>query len=103
MVDVNYDSNFLKENYYIEHKNFIFEPLFSFDSHPPINLPITYSLIEFLLNYDRRKLKRCPYCNNFFIAKSINRKTRCYSKDCEKAYQRDKKRKQREKEPDIYY
>lgn len=64
---------------------------------------IGYSLISFLIKNDRRKLKRCPYCNNFFIAKSINRKTRCYESDCEKAYQRVKKRKQREKEPDIYY
>ena len=62
-----------------------------------------FSLIVFLLNNDRRKLKLCPYCNNFFIAKSINRKTSCYESDCEKAYQREKKRKQREKEPDIYY
>ena len=68
-----------------------------------LNSIVTYSLNEFIILNDRRKLKRCPYCNNFFIAKSINRKTRCYEPDCEKAYQRDKKRKQREKEPDIYY
>jgi len=61
------------------------------------------SLLEFLIQTDRRKLKRCPYCNNFFIAKSINRKTSCYESDCERSYQRDKKRKQRETEPDIYY
>jgi len=61
------------------------------------------SLLEFLIQKDRRKLKHCPYCDNFFIAKSINRKTRCYLKDCEKAYQRDKKKKQREKNPEIYY
>jgi hypothetical protein len=64
---------------------------------------VGYSLVEFLRKNDYRKLKHCSYCNNFFIAKSINRNTRCYSKDCEKVYQRDKKRKQREKEPDIYY
>jgi len=31
------------------------------------------SLINFLLNNDRRKLKRCSYCNDFFIAKNIRR------------------------------
>jgi hypothetical protein len=63
---------------------------------------VSYSLIEFLRNNNPKKLKNCPYCNNFFIAKSINRKTRCYEPDCEKAYQRDKKRKQRDKDPVKY-
>ena len=62
---------------------------------------VSYSLVEFLLKNDLNKLKLCPFCNNFFIAKDIRRK-RCYSKECERAYQRDRKRKQREKEPDIY-
>jgi len=99
----NYDSNFLKEKHYLKYMDCIFDPPFGHTNYPPHYLPIAYSLIEFLLNYDRRKLKHCPYCNNFFIAKSINRKTRCYEPDCERAYQRNKKRKQREKEPDIYY
>lgn len=64
---------------------------------------VSYSLIEFLRKNEHKKLKLCPFCNNFFIAKSINRKTRCYEPGCDKAYQRDKKRKQRDKEPDIYY
>jgi hypothetical protein len=64
---------------------------------------VSYSLVEFLRKNNDKKLKFCPYCNNFFIAKSINRKTRCYEPDCEKAYQRDKKRKQRDKDPVRYY
>lgn len=98
----NYDSSFLKEKHYLKVKNCVFDPPFGPTNYPQHYLPIAYSLIEFLLNYDRRKLKKCPYCDIFFIAKSINRKTRCYEPDCEKAYQRDKKRKQREKEPEIY-
>jgi hypothetical protein len=60
-----------------------------------------YSLVGFLLKHDLRKLKRCPYCHIFFIAKDTKRE-RCYSDECRKMYERDKKRKQREKEPDIY-
>lgn len=63
---------------------------------------VGYSLVDFLSKNDRHFLKLCPYCNNFFIAKRRNRKSRCYDKECERAYQREKKRKQREKEPDIY-
>ncbi len=49
-----------------------------------------------------KRIKKCPYCQKFYIAKSINRKTCCYLNDCEKAYQRDKKRKQRDKNPVKY-
>jgi hypothetical protein len=64
---------------------------------------ISYSLREFLLNRDRRKIKVCPYCNMFFEADDIRRKTRCYSKRCEKVYQRFKKRKQRQNDPVKYF
>lgn len=67
-----------------------------------LNSVVSYSLVEFLLNNDRRKIKLCPYCNNFFIAKNISRQ-RCYEEDCEKAFQREKKRKQRENDPVKYY
>ena len=64
---------------------------------------VGYSLSEFLLlPNDRRKLKRCPYCEQFFPAKNI-RRTRCYSEECERAYQREKKRKQRDSDPAKYY
>lgn len=49
-----------------------------------------------------KRLKKCPFCRKFFIAKDIKRVTRCYSNQCEKEYMRDKKRKQREAEPEIY-
>jgi hypothetical protein len=63
---------------------------------------ISYSLREFLLDRDRRKIKVCPICHMFFEADDIRRKTRCYSKRCEKVYQRLKKRKQRENDPVKY-
>ena len=64
---------------------------------------VGFSMAQFFINNDLRKLKYCPYCHRFYISKNINRKTSCYSKDCERSYQRDKKRIQREKEPEIYY
>ena len=63
---------------------------------------ISYSLTEFLINNDRRKLKRCPFCDTFFIAKDIKRKRYYDNKECEKKYQKLKKRKQRKEEPEIY-
>ena len=62
---------------------------------------VGYSLTEFLLNNNRRKLKKCPYCDEYFIANDLRRK-KCYSDDCKKTYERRKKRKQREDEPEIY-
>ena len=63
---------------------------------------VSFSLSEFLLHNDRRKLKKCPYCEKFFIAKSIKRE-RCYSDNCRKEYERSKKRKQRETDLAKYY
>lgn len=62
---------------------------------------VSYSLVEFLRKNNFKKLKVCPFCNNFFTAGDI-RRTRCYEKECERAYQRDKKRKQRENDPVKY-
>jgi len=61
-----------------------------------------YTLADFLMNNDRRKLKKCPYCKTFFIAKDIRRQ-RCYSDDCRKAYEKEKKKRQRKKDPVKYY
>jgi len=36
-------------------------------------------------------------------AEDSKRKTRCYDEECEKAYNRDRKRKQREVDPVKYY
>lgn len=62
----------------------------------------SFSLREFLLNNNRRRLKKCPYCNNFFIAKDAKRTTKCYSDICTKEYERIKKQKQREIDPVKY-
>jgi hypothetical protein len=62
---------------------------------------VSYSLVEFLRKNNFRKLKICPFCNNFFIAGNISR-TRCKEKECERAYQRNKKRKQRQNDPVKY-
>jgi hypothetical protein len=63
---------------------------------------VSYSLGNFLARFDYKKIKHCPYCEDVFIAKSISRTTRCYKSSCEKAYQRDKKRKQRANDPVKY-
>ena len=60
------------------------------------------SLVEFLLPNDRRKLKKCPYCEKFFIATDIRRE-RCYTDNCRKEYERSKKQKQRETDLAKYY
>jgi len=62
----------------------------------------SYSLTEFLVVNDRRKLKFCPYCERFFIAKDIKRKHSCYSNDCIRKWERDKKKDQRDKDPVKY-
>lgn len=62
----------------------------------------SFSLTRFLTKNDRRKLKHCPYCNNFFIARDMKRKRCCYSEDCLKNCERDKKRKQRSDDPVKY-
>ena len=67
-----------------------------------LNSVMGFSLVEFLLNNDRRKLKRCAYCGQFFVAKDIRRQ-RCSSPECEKTYQRLKKQSQRRRDPVKYY
>lgn len=67
-----------------------------------LNNIMYFCLTEFLLNNDRRKLKKCPYCHKFFRADRINQQ-RCKSDECRKAYDRSKKRKQRERDPVKYY
>jgi hypothetical protein len=62
---------------------------------------IAHSFVEFMEKEDIKAIKQCPYCNNFFIARDL-KKTRCYSKACDKAYSREKKRKQRKNNPAKY-
>jgi len=44
-----------------------------------IRAAISYSLSDFLLNNDRRKLKKCPECGRFYTSKTV-RKTYCSDK-----------------------
>lgn len=62
-----------------------------------------YSFVSFILDHDNnlKRLKSCPYCNNFFIAKDIKR-TYCYSTECKRQHWRKTKAKQREDEPAKY-
>ena len=62
---------------------------------------LAYNLAEFLIHNDRRKIKQCPHCEKFYIAKDIKRE-RCYSDECRKEYERQKKQKQRNDAPEIY-
>jgi hypothetical protein len=54
--------------------------------------------------YDDKKMKKlgkCGICGHFYLKKN-SRRTRCYSPECEKTFQRFKKQKQREKDPVKY-
>ena len=42
-----------------------------------------------------KRLRKCPYCRLYFLAKDLKRK-KCYSSECKKLYERTQKRKQRE-------
>lgn len=74
---------------------------------------VGYSLLEFLLHNDRRKLNYCEECHKFYISKSV-RKQRFCSKKCrltwhnririESGEHRDYKRKKRkEGAKESYY
>lgn len=41
---------------------------------------VGYSLAEFLINNDRRKLKKCEECNLFFISKTVRQSKYCSDK-----------------------
>ncbi len=102
---INADGSIKVIDYFSEEKYFEEYPDFSIDdfrSPLPCERFITISSCELLLNGGRHHIKECPYCEKFFIAKDTKRQ-RCYSRECEKDYQRDRKRKQREKDPVKYY
>lgn len=64
--------------------------------------PIVHYVVSyFKTSKNAEYIKQCPYCEYFFLATSKNR-ARCYAPECERAYQRDKKRKQRENDPLKY-
>jgi hypothetical protein len=59
------------------------------------------SLLDYLCEGNLKQLKRCPYCNKYFIAKDSKRK-RCYSESCAREYEKEKKQKQRNDDPVKY-
>jgi len=66
------------------------------------NTILAYNLAEFLVKNGSERIKQCPYCEKFYIAKDIKRQ-RCYSKKCQREYERQRKQKQREDDPVKYY
>ncbi len=62
---------------------------------------IALSLLSFMDSKDKNRLRRCPYCKKFYIAKDTKRE-KCYSPECRKEYEREKKRKQRNNDPVKY-
>lgn len=66
-------------------------------------LALVFCLVEYIIDSkdNRFKIKKCPFCEKYFPAKNLKR-TRCYRPACEKAYQREKKQKQRDKNPVKY-
>ena len=61
----------------------------------------TYSLADFLSTMDRRLLKQCPHCLEYYVATDIRRQ-KCYKEACEREYQRIKKERQRDADPETY-
>lgn len=62
----------------------------------------SYSLTTFLISNNREKLKCCSYCGKYFIARDIKRKRCCYSRECVRKAEREKKRIQRDSDPVRY-
>ncbi len=63
---------------------------------------IAFCLFEFFREESNQKyLKKCLLCGDFFIA-ADTRRTKCYSSQCIKKYEREKKRKQRNDDPVKY-
>jgi hypothetical protein len=61
-----------------------------------------HSLVYFLKVRDSiKRLKQCPYCKIFFIAKDT-KKDFCYSNECFKEYKKLQKQNQREVDPEKY-
>jgi hypothetical protein len=60
-----------------------------------------YSLKEFLIANDRRKIKQCPFCKMFFIAKDTKRKI-CYESICKNKYHQKDMQLRRENDPVKY-
>lgn len=57
------------------------------DVTPQWLIDVPSSLIEFLMTDDLQRLKKCPFCMKFFIAKDAKRKI-CYKQACRNEYHR---------------
>lgn len=60
-----------------------------------------YTLMSFLVSNDRRKIKKCPYCEKLFIVKDTKR-INCYENKCIKEDRRFRKQRQRAEDPVKY-
>jgi hypothetical protein len=49
-----------------------------------------------------KRLRKCPYCNQYYLARDLKRTKCCYSASCEKEHARNKKKTQRENDPLTY-
>jgi hypothetical protein len=101
-----------KHEYIVENGKLILRSIFDPDNVLLDSLaePTWFHVMKIeLLNYltdqkeDKRRLKKCPICNKYYIAENVRRFTRCYSIECEKVYQRNKKRRQRKEDPVRYF
>ena len=62
---------------------------------------IAVSLLSFIDSKDRHRLRKCPHCKKFFIAKDTKRKI-CYSLQCVREYHRKDMKKRRDEDPVKY-
>ncbi|MBA3034995.1 MAG: hypothetical protein FP814_00720 [Desulfobacterium sp.] len=63
---------------------------------------IAKNLIELLYEYDFiERLRKCPHCKKFFIAKDKKRKI-CYEMECRNGYHREDMKKRRNDDPEKY-
>lgn len=66
------------------------------------DVTIIFCFFKFFREENNHKyIKKCISCGDFFIAEDM-RRTKCYSSECMKKYEREKKRKQREDDPVKY-
>lgn len=59
--------------------------------------PLSHCLVKFMKRdgySGQNRFKICPYCKKLYNAKDMKRWTRCYSNDCHKIYESEKKQRQ---------
>lgn len=71
--------------------------------YPEWLLNVAHDLFELTADGDfPKRLRKCPYCNQYYLARDLKRTKCCYSANCEKEHSRIKKRNQRENDPLTY-